>query len=174
MGLWSFIKGLFVDPRMEADEKVPLRRWTRSAIAIITGGDDYGYFPKDQVEVILRGTWRVTDPESAKSTITKLSQGESAWELVRALHVARMSVGAEYIDVDKGWELIAPVAGKLQGLYDSWDAVADEYYEKRVVWAEETGEEIQTKEEFQSELDVTKSVYWEDIQFKQDLAATSF
>jgi hypothetical protein len=174
MGLWSFIKGLFIDPRMEADEKVPLRRWTRSAIAIITGGDDYGYFPPEQVIVVLRGTWGVTDPESAESTIAELSQGETAWELVRALHVARMSVGAEYIDAEKGWELISPVAAKLQERYDSWEAVAEEYYSRRVVWAEETGEEIQTKEEFQSEIDITKSVYWQDIQFKHDLSAPTF
>ena len=174
MGLLSLIKGLFSDPRMTADEKIPLRRWTRAAIAIITGGDDYGYFPKNRVAPLLEEMWDVTGADSAKNTIAVLQKGTSAWDLVRALHVARMSVGAEFIDAETGWTLVAPIAQKLQSVYDTWDAVAADYFDSRTVWARETNLAMPTKEEFQDDIDVTKSVYWDEIDFKHDLTKTAF
>ena len=173
MGLFAWLKAIFIDPRMEADEKVPLRRWVRAAIAIITGGDDYGYLPSKRVRPLLAEMWDIQDKEGAMRTIAELQQGSEAWDLVRALHVARMSAGAEYVDQEESWRIVAPIAQKLQQAYSSWDEVASAYNGVRARWAAENGLEHDPKA-VEEELDIVKDVYWESIPFQQDLSATSF
>lgn len=165
MGLLDFVRVLFVDPRQQADTAVPLRRFARCAVALVTGGDDYGYFPPEQVQAWLRD-WGVTDAWTAERAVRQLGSGDSAWELVRGIHLARMAAGAEYVTPERSWELIAPLAEKLQRTFSSWEEVAHQYVATKRVWA--------PAEADAPDLEVVRQLYFGRMPFKHSLRSPAF
>ncbi len=126
------------------DQRIPLRRFGQCAVFIITGDQDYGYFPAAAPQRMLSGSWGIADTAGARAQIEAMLKGPSgaggvAFDQVRAIHLSRAAAGALFITQDESWEHVAQAARRLQGHYRSWDALGHAYLEGKNRWLSERG-----------------------------------
>jgi hypothetical protein len=121
------------------DAQFPLRRFARAAVAILSGGVDQGYVPRKRARPLLARMWRVASAAEVEARFAQLAGGRTAWHLVLAIHLARLAAGAQYLTHDRSWELIAPVAARLQRNFRSWDEVASQVFLARIQWSIDHG-----------------------------------
>ena len=81
------------------DQRIPLRRFGQCAVFIITGDQDYGYFPAAAPQRMLSGSWGIADTAGARAQIEAMLKGPSgaggvAFDQVRAIHLSRAAAGA--------------------------------------------------------------------------------
>ena len=82
------------------------------------------------LHVILSGQ---DSAETRKALVVRRSgdklgpQGILAWDLVRYLWIASHSYGAGYFSKEEAWQMMLPVACRLQSSYPSWKACQDSY-----------------------------------------------
>ena len=138
-----------VDPRSETDLAIPLRRFARSAMSLITAGEDYGYLPARENRSLLAESWDIRGAPGVQATLSSLTQpvGDdvaAAWNLVRAIHVARMAAGAGYLDETASWQWVAWAAAGLQARFRDWRPMADAFAQGRLSWATAAGLDVTT------------------------------
>ncbi len=174
MGLFRKIQAKSVAPKMGADGNVPLHRFAHGVVAIITGGADYGYMSPSKIRPVLEQMWSITTPANVDHVVAELSEGTTAWDLVRAVHVIRMSVAAGYLPIEKGWTKIAPIAQKLQRSYPSWDATMRAYHHDRAGWVAHSGASVDSPEKVEREIAGFERGVWRDMPFHYNLDAPAF
>ena len=136
-----------IDPRSETDLAIPLRRFARSVVALITGGEDYGYLPARDNRSLLGQSWDIHGAPGVHATLSNLTQPvadpvAAAWNLVRAIHVARMAAGAGYLDEAASWQWVAYAAAGLQARFSDWRSLADAFAQGRLSWATAAGLDV--------------------------------
>ena len=125
--------------RLEHDAIDPFKGWVQAAFVIVTGGCDYGHLPRAEARRILQDWWEVHGPGEHARALRGLAHADrpdNAWDLLRFVLVARLGVGAGYLDDSDSWERIRPVAIRLQAAYSSWRALAQAYVMARRQWRE--------------------------------------
>jgi len=136
------------DPRRDSDLSVPLRRFARSAMSLITAGEDYGYLAARDNRRVLADAWDVHETDQARATLHALVQGTTpdpvaiAWDMVRAIHVARMAAGAGYLSQDESWAWVAHAASGLQRTFAGWTELANAFAQGRSSWAAAVGMDV--------------------------------
>ena len=136
------------DPRRDSDLSVPLRRFARSAMSLITAGEDYGYLPVRDNQRLLAEAWDVRGADQARATLHELVSPRNAdpvaiaWDLVRAIHLARMAAGAEYLPQDESWGWVAHAAAGLQRTFPGWTELANAFAQGRSSWAASVGMDV--------------------------------
>ena len=137
------------DPRRDSDMAVPLRRFARSAMSLITAGEDYGYLPARDNRQVLAEAWGVHDGEQARATMHELlARAEAAdrvgvaWDLVRLIHVARMAAGAEYLTHEESWGWVGHSAAGLQRTFPGWGELGNAFAQARSSWAASVGMDV--------------------------------
>ncbi len=123
--------------RMDADGRIPLRRWCQAACMLVTRNCDYGHLRVGEARRMLQRWWHVHGARELRDTLDELSHSrnpDNAWELLRFLLLARLGTAAGMLSVEDCWEAIAPVAARLQRAYDDWPAMAQAYVHARRQW----------------------------------------
>jgi hypothetical protein len=123
--------------RLQQDATDPLKRWAQSVFLMVSRDCDYGHIPAWEARRMLRRWWDVHGPQDLEQTLTELEQMhhlEPAWPLVRFIVVARLGVGAGYLDDADSWSRIWPVADRLREAYPDWRAMANAYVVSRRQW----------------------------------------
>jgi hypothetical protein len=114
-----------------------LARWARGAYGLLTGGDDFGRLGREEAQGLLEAPWGIEDAAQLRDAVAGLERTESgneAWDLVRAIVLARLGAAAGYLDEQESWEIVARAAARLQGSYGSWAALGEAYAEGRSAW----------------------------------------
>jgi hypothetical protein len=139
----------FKEPLTEAQS------WTMAADALLTTisgnrHDSLSPFPIAGPWIwkkALENSWGVADRKDAIAQIKELITGGHrismaedlgyeplAWDLCRAINVARWSYAAAYFTEEDAWRSIATTANLLQPHYDSWTAMAVDYVAGHDLW----------------------------------------
>jgi Protein of unknown function (DUF1266) len=122
-----------------SDVAIPLRRFGQCAVFIITGDQDYGYFPAHAPQKMLAASWGIIDADRGRAQITALLGNSSgpdlvAFDAVRAIHLARACAGAGFIPQGESWAYVKRAAAMLQQRFRSWDEVGDAYLAAKNAW----------------------------------------
>ena len=115
----------------------PMRSWVQAAFMLVTRDCDYAYLGEAEARKMLRDWWDVHGPREHRAALAKLENSgrpDNAWDLVRFILVARMGVGAGYLDADESWERIRPIASRLQRSYSGWNELGQSYVQARRQW----------------------------------------
>ena len=70
-----------------------------------------------------------------------------AWDYCRLITVAGGAALADVIDQDHAWDLVTEAAAFLEGKFDSWEALGDNYLAGRLLWLDDLGKWGSTPEE---------------------------
>lgn len=125
--------------RLEADARVPLRRWTQAASMLVSRDCDYGHLARGDARRMLQRWWHVHGIRELRDVLDVLAHSnnpDNAWDLLRFILVARLGEAAGMLEVDESWRLCAPIALRLQRAYDDWDDMAMAYVRARRQWRE--------------------------------------
>jgi hypothetical protein len=118
-----------------ADASEPGKRWAQGAFFLLTSRQDYAYLDEDQVTLMLQGAWGIQDRHQMEATLVELEQSlGGAWDLVRAMLLARASVAVGYMSNDDSWARVLHHGAALQQTYLSWDQMADHLVASRRAW----------------------------------------
>jgi hypothetical protein len=112
----------------------PLKRWARGGYCMVYGSDDPGRLLAASAGHVLSRDWEINTTQEVEETLTALRDlpsGNAAWDLVRAIIVARFAAAAKHISDDQSWSAIASVQNPLQQAYDGWPAMAAAYEQAR-------------------------------------------
>lgn len=123
--------------RLERDALDPYRGWVQSAFLIVTGDCDYGHLDRKEARRMLEQWWDIHGASGVEPVLSKLANAgrpDNAWDLIRFMVVARLAVGADYLEDEVSWDLIRPIALRLQGAYSGWRAMAQAYVLARRQW----------------------------------------
>ena len=116
---------------MDAEDGAdPLKRWARGCYSIVYGKSDPGRNAKRGCLGTLAEYWEIKTPEEVQQTLTELQQlpeNDPAWDLMRAIIVARFAEGAELISKEQSWATIGAVRPRLQQAYATWSELAAAY-----------------------------------------------
>lgn len=133
---WFFV--VANEPPEKAMEKEdgddPLKRWARGCYSIVYGSTDPGRFPSPSAAHVLSRDWEIKTTQDVEDTLTELrglSSGNAAWDLVRAIIVARFAAGAKLISDEQSWGVVSAVQEPLRAAYEGWPALAAAYGEAR-------------------------------------------
>ena len=160
------------DPRQVADKKDPMRRFSQGIMFIITGGYDYGYSPAEAARRPLNESWEIFDGDEATRRVRDLLDTEAtdpvglAFDLVRAIHVARTSAGAEYLTQEQSWAFTAEASRKLQAAFNSFEEIGAAYLEAAAQWNREQGYD-EDEDGTPSNVKWCAEFEWPEIPFKQ-------
>ncbi len=114
----------------QEDGADPLKRWARGCYSIVYGKDDPATKGKKSCRGSLSQYWEIETPEQVRDTLRDLQglpENNPAWDLMRAVIVARFAEGAELIGKDESWAAIAAVRPRLQESFGSWQDLASAY-----------------------------------------------
>jgi hypothetical protein len=158
-----------------ADDRDPVRRWAPGVFGIISGGADYGYRDKDDLRVALREWWGIDDTEQFQARYIELiatrpqSKPEAAWCWVRAVNLARMAAGAQFISNDASWKLITVVLPRIQGSFAGWEDLGQSYLAARDIWLRERNISRQSVENVEDSIAELREGVWREVAFDQPL-----
>ncbi len=114
----------------QEDGADPVKRWARGCYSMVYGNSDPGRQSKRSCAGTLAQYWEINTPEDVQQTLAELQQlpeNDAAWDLMRAIIVARFAAGAELLSHEQSWALIGAVRPRLQQAFPSWHALADAY-----------------------------------------------
>ena len=117
--LWWWRSGAD-DPRQVADKKHPRRRFAQGIMFILSRGHDYGYSPPAAARAAIK-----TIQDLANSSAT--APAELAFDLVRAVNVARLAAGAQYISQEQSFALVDVACRRLQAGFQSFEQIGELY-----------------------------------------------
>jgi hypothetical protein len=118
----------------QEDGADPIKRWARGCYSMVYGNSDPGRKAKRGCVGTLAEYWEINTPQDVRQTLDELQQlpeNDVAWDLMRAIIVARFAAGAELLSHEQSWALIGAVRPRLQQAYASWQALADAYARAR-------------------------------------------
>ena len=101
------------------------------------------------------------------------AKGLLGWDLARYIALCRRAYTAGYLEREEAWDLIMPIARRLQAAFDSWEDLGNNYLLGRRFWSKEladSGNPILEKE-FKKLLGDETSV-WRKLPWKVDLKQT--
>ncbi|UJR85393.1 DUF1266 domain-containing protein [Sandaracinus amylolyticus] len=114
-----------------------LDAWARCAIVPIMGDDEWIASPPGEAAVMLARWWRIANGNDAFARVQGLLATPcSAWDRVRAIHVAIAANRAGYVTRDYTRSAVLHACRELQARYPSFDAIAWEYLASRRRWAQ--------------------------------------
>jgi hypothetical protein len=166
--LWWWRSGAD-DPRQVADKKHPRRRFAQGIMFILSRGHDYGYSPPAAARGPLNGSWDIHDGAAAIKTIKDLANStatapaELAFDLVRAVNVARLAAGAEYISQEQSFALVDVACRRLQAGFQSFEQIGELYAQKAAEWCRENGI---TGDDTQQNVNWCREFEWPEIPFQ--------
>jgi hypothetical protein len=126
-----------MEQRLRRDAQDPLCAWVQAAFMVVTRDCDYAYLGEAAARKMLREWWDVHGPRELHTVMTQLASSgrpDNAWDLLRFMLVARMGVGAGYLQPDDCWDEIRPVARRLQRAYRGWSELGQAYVQARRQW----------------------------------------
>jgi Protein of unknown function (DUF1266) len=161
-----------------ADERDPARRWAKGVYGIITGGADCAYGDKRGLRVALRDWWDINDTEQFRTVFSELeaeeprSKAEAAWCWVRAVNLARLAVGAQFISYAESWRLIVAILPRLQRSFTGWEDLGQSYLVARDDWVRENDIDPQAIASVEDNIDELRATVWRHVAFGQMLDFT--
>lgn len=169
------------DPRrrqlslMESDAQDPYKRWVQSVFLIVTGDCDYAHLGRAEARGMLRDWWEIHGPRAHADTMGSLARAnrpDNAWDLVRFIVLARLGVAADYVDDEESWDMIRPVAHRLQHAYGNWRPMAQAYLAARRQWrglALDGSEDDEEMTRIAANIDRLHDSRWQSLPFRTDL-----
>jgi len=166
MGLFSKLKAAFAGPPDD-----PTIRWITCALALITGDDsEPGSWTAAEAREALATWWEVSDASAARQAIDRMRGGAGAWDLVRGLHVTRMSKAAGFLtDAEARTESVGFATRLMQG-FESWQALALAYWSAQRAWGAERGVDVPDEHQRQRDLGRLHIELWTATPFRTTLA----
>jgi hypothetical protein len=148
--------------------------WARGAYSLWTGGEDCATWPGDRARKALDDWYGATDEDEAMQTIRELCDDATpedlAWDLVRAIDLLRISLAAEYIDVQKCAAEIAKIGSVLQRRYASWEELAAAFEAGMHAWQDGSDQkDPKARARVQRNLPKLRAEIWPTIDFKAKL-----
>lgn len=120
-----------------------LRRWTRGAYSLWTGGEDSGTWDQGRASQSLTSWYGASGPGKFWEVIAELKGGNQtgnlAWDEVRALDLLRIGRAAQYIDDDACWTEAGKIGRSLRRRYQSWDELATGFEQGMNAWQRRSG-----------------------------------
>jgi hypothetical protein len=160
---------------MEHDAIDPYKRWVQSVFLIVSGDCDYAHLGRAEGRAMLRDWWEIHGPRTLDDIMGKLAAADrpdNAWDLVRFIVLARLGVAAEYLDDAESWDVIRPIASRLQAAYPSWRSMAQAYLAARRQWrgfALDGSEDDDEMDVIVSNVAQLHDSRWQSIPFRTDL-----
>ncbi len=159
------------DPREVADRQIPLRLFGQGVMYIVTGGDDYGYYPPNAPQKMLGNSWSITDSATAHETIRgKLNSTDPdgsqglAFDLVTTVFLARSAAGAGYITHDESWDYTRRAAQRMQSQFADWAPMAELYAREVDRW--KTDNDVPLDGKVRASIAKLAAHHWPRIPFK--------
>jgi hypothetical protein len=158
-----------------ADERDPVRRWAKGVFGIITGGTDYGHVDKRELRLGLRQWWGINNTEQFKDRFRDLdaerprSKPEAAWCWVRAVTLARMAAGAQFISKDESWRLVIPFLGRIQRSFAGWEELGQGYLAAWEYWLRDREINREDVENVEQNIEALREDVWRGLAFNQPL-----
>jgi hypothetical protein len=63
------------------------------------------------------------------------NKGLLAWDLSRCIALCRRAYTAGYLEREEAWDMIMPIAQRIQPLFDSWEDLGENYLLGRSFWS---------------------------------------
>ncbi len=161
--------------QLDTDAKDPLRCWCQAAMMLVTRDCDYGHLDRGEARRMLQRWWHIHGPRELHDVLDELAHSphpDNAWELLRFVLVARLGAAAGMVDPEQSWEMIAPVAKRLQRAYDDWPDMAQAYVVARRQWRElplDGSNDDATMQWITHNLHALRSGLWTERPFALDL-----
>lgn len=161
--------------RLEADARVPLRRWCQAACMLVSRDCDYGHLARGDARRMLQRWWHVHGTRELRDALDTLAHSgnpDNAWELLRFILVARLGEAAGMLQADESWSLSAPVAARLQAAYDDWQDMAQSYVRARRQWRElalDGSEDDDSTLWIVENMSTLRATMWTEVPFALDL-----
>lgn len=145
-GLGSFV-GLCLAVRRWAERRlerlhaqdalIPGRLWCRGAFGMLTSDTaDYAHFDSSAVYAMLVSDWEIHKQPDLEHTINGLAEAEEgAWDLVRAMLLARAAAAVGWWKPQTSWQRCYQLGQQLQSLYPDWQTMADDLLRARQQWS---------------------------------------
>jgi hypothetical protein len=145
MGFFDGLFGKKVGSDLRAyreDHRIPERRLVHGFLAFYTGNDgDPRHTMSQQANIdLLQNTW-ADDPAQLVKLMDRYElKGEvnTAFDLIRAIRVARHGAGAGWISDDESWQRCYRCVELLKQKYPRWEDVYVDFQEGRAAWHERT------------------------------------
>ena len=103
---------------------------------ITTDSCDYAYFDLMSVYPMLQSDWGINKQPDLERLVDQLEQGEDgAWDLVRAMLLARSAMAVGWWTADKSWQRCYWLGKALQNRYPDWQSMTDDLLRSRQVWS---------------------------------------
>jgi hypothetical protein len=160
---------------MESDASDPYKRWVQSVFLIVSGDCDYAHLDRGEGRSLLRDWWEIHGPRTHVETMRTLADAgrpDNAWDLVRFVVLARLGVAADYMSDEESWELIRPIAHRLQHAYANWRPMAQAYLAARRQWRGlplDGSEDDEEMEVIVANIARLHDSRWQSLPFRTDL-----
>jgi hypothetical protein len=137
--------------KLYMDRQDPRKHWAQAAMALYQGDKgDPGYWRPSEAQSLLKEGWSTPNQEELMSLLESYVKGECnvAFDKLRIIWLARVGLGAGWIDEAASWEYVFAAQAALQETYGSWEELRvacaegrDQWYdgktpESQVRWAE--------------------------------------
>lgn len=159
-----------------ADAKDPVRRWAKGVFGIITGGTDYAYEGKWDLRLAFQNSWEIETAEDFEEVFGELAaeaaadKERTAWQLVRAINLARMAAGAGFVDPEESWRMIGPLLPRVQKAFSGWEDLGRSYLAARDAWIREQGLQDEPMEDVEKNLAALRGGVWAETPYDQPLS----
>jgi hypothetical protein len=134
-------------PAYREDHRVPERRLVHAFLALYTGNDgDPKHTMSQQANIDhLQQGWTTPDAAELVKLMDRYEvRGEcnTAFDLIRAIKLARHGAGAGWISDDESWQRCYRCAARLKQKYQRWEDVYVDFQAGRVDWYKGVGKPI--------------------------------
>jgi len=158
-----------------ADERDPVKRWAGGVFGIITGGPDYGHGDKRDLLLGLGEWWGINSTAQFQDRIRELnaerprSKPEAAWCWVRAVNLARMAAGAQFISKEDSWRLVVPFLVRIQHSFTGWEELGQSYLLAWEAWLRDREIDREDVENVKESIETLRGGVWRGLTFNQPL-----
>jgi hypothetical protein len=158
-----------------ADERDPVKRWAKGVFGLITGGPDYAHGDKRDLQLALLESWGINNTEQFQDRFRRLnaerpqSKPEAAWCWVRAVNLARMAAGAQFISKDDAWRLVVPFLNRIQRSFAGWEELGQSYLVAWEDWLRDREISREDAENVEDSIKALREDVWRALPFNQPL-----
>ncbi len=166
MGFFDAIKGLLGG----SDKPSGPMAWILAACAIVTDvDDDPADWPADESRESLSTWWELEDRGAVLGRLEELLAGTSAWDHIRALHVARMAQSAGYLNATEALSFSVRAGAAVQKTHRNWQELALAYWASQREWAAESGADVPDAASRQQTMGRLHLEAWSGVDFQMPL-----
>jgi len=158
-----------------ADERDPVKRWAKGVFGLITGGPDHAHGDKRDLQLALLESWGINNTEQFQDRFRRLnaerpqSKPEAAWCWVRAVNLARMAAGAQFISKDDAWRLVVPFLNRIQRSFAGWEELGQSYLVAWEDWLRDREISREDAENVEDSIKALREDVWRALPFNQPL-----